>query len=322
MAEQLSEVRDGMRIDWDVIIPVEDGHLVADVFRPDDDQPHPVLLASGPYAKGLAFADGYSHQWTSLVRDHPEVLDGSTGSYQVWEYPDPERWVPHGYVCVRVDTRGTGASPGEVDFFSPQETRDLFTCVEWAGTQPWSSGKVGMLGISYLASNQWQVAALRPPHLVAICPRSPSQRCRVRTGAGWACTPAATSRRSPRWPRTRSGSKCTVWSIGPSSTPTTASRCSTASSTGSSKTPTTVGIALRACNSKSAPQKGLSAATSMSGLWRAPAGHGSTSTLPAADSPKPNPGGQHRHRLRPDTTRSCSAPRHWPSHQRSPDRRH
>ena len=170
MAEQLSEVRDGMRIDWDVIIPVEDGHLVADVFRPDDDQPHPVLLAAGPYAKGLAFADGYSHQWTSLVRDHPEVLDGSTGSYQVWEYPDPERWVPHGYVCVRVDTRGTGASPGEVDFFSPQETRDLFTCVEWAGTQPWSSGKVGMLGISYLASNQWQVAALRPPHLVAICP--------------------------------------------------------------------------------------------------------------------------------------------------------
>jgi len=148
MTEQLSEVRDGMLIDWDVIIPVEDGHLVADVFRPDDDQPHPVLLAAGPYAKGLAFADGYSHQWTSLVRDHPEVLDGSTGSYQVWEYPDPERWVPHGYVCVRVDTRGTGASPGEVDFFSPQETRDLFTCVEWAGTQPWSSGKVGMLGIS------------------------------------------------------------------------------------------------------------------------------------------------------------------------------
>jgi len=170
MTEQLSEVRDGMRIEWDVVIPVEDGYLVADVFRPDDDQPHPVLLAAGPYAKGLSFAEGYAHQWTSLVRDHPEVLDGSSGAYQVWEYPDPERWVPHGYVCVRVDTRGTGASPGEVDFFSPQETRDLYECVEWAGTQSWSSGKVGMLGISYLASNQWQVAALRPPHLAAICP--------------------------------------------------------------------------------------------------------------------------------------------------------
>jgi uncharacterized protein len=118
----------------------------------------------------LPFAQGYRHQWTSLVRDHPEVTDGSSGAFQVWEYPDPERWVPHGYVCVRVDTRGTGGSPGDVDFFSPQETRDLYNCVEWAGTQPWSSGKVGMLGISYLACNQWQVAALRPPHLAAICP--------------------------------------------------------------------------------------------------------------------------------------------------------
>lgn len=170
MIEQSTEVRDGMRIEWDVTIPVEDGYLKADVFRPDDDEPYPVLLAAGPYAKGLSFAEGYGHQWTSLVRDHPEVLDGSSGAYQVWEYPDPERWVPNGYVCVRVDTRGTGASPGEVDFFSPQETRDLYQCVEWAGTQPWSSGKVGMLGISYLASNQWQVAELSPPHLAAICP--------------------------------------------------------------------------------------------------------------------------------------------------------
>ncbi len=171
MNEPFSEVRDGMRIDWDVRITMDDGtRLAADVFRPDDDQPHPVLLAAGPYGKGLPFAEGYPHQWTSLITEHPEVLEGSTGAYQVWEYADPERWVPEGYVCVRVDTRGTGGSPGEVDFFSPRETQDLYTCVEWAGTQPWSTGKVGMLGISYLATNQWQVAALRPPHLAAICP--------------------------------------------------------------------------------------------------------------------------------------------------------
>ena len=78
--------------------------------------------------------------------------------------------MPLGYVCVRVDTRGTGGSPGEIDFFSPHESRDLYDSIEWAGTQPWSTGKVGMLGISYLATNQWQVAALRPPHLAAICP--------------------------------------------------------------------------------------------------------------------------------------------------------
>jgi uncharacterized protein len=170
MYETRSEVRDGMRVDWDVTIPVRGGQLSADVFRPDDDGQYPVLLAAGPYGKGLAFAEGYPHQWNSLIRDHPEVLDGSTGAYQVWEYADPERWVPLGYICVRVDTRGTGGSPGDIDFFSPEETRDLHDCVEWAGVQPWSTGKVGMLGISYLASNQWQVAALQPPHLAAICP--------------------------------------------------------------------------------------------------------------------------------------------------------
>jgi predicted acyl esterase len=171
MTGPLSEVRDGMRIDWDVAIPADDGTpLAADVFRPDDGMRHPVLLAAGPYGKGLAFAEGYPHQWNSLISEHPEVLEGSTGAYQVWEYPDPERWVPHGYVCVRVDTRGTGGSPGEVDFFSPRETQDLYDCIEWAGTQPWSNGRVGLLGISYLATNQWQVAALNPPHLAAICP--------------------------------------------------------------------------------------------------------------------------------------------------------
>jgi predicted acyl esterase len=171
MNQPLSEVRDGMRIEWDVAIEADDGTLLAaDVFRPDDDLPHPILLAAGPYGKGLSFAEGYPHQWNSLVTEHPEVLVGSTGAYQVWEYPDPERWVPLGYVCVRVDTRGTGRSRGEVDFFSPRETQDLFDAVEWAGTQPWSNGRVGLLGISYLATNQWQVAELQPPHLSAICP--------------------------------------------------------------------------------------------------------------------------------------------------------
>ena len=44
------------------------------------------------------------------------------------------------------------------------------TCIEWAGVQPWSNGKVGLIGISYYGMNQWQVAAEQPPHLAAICP--------------------------------------------------------------------------------------------------------------------------------------------------------
>jgi hypothetical protein len=71
---------------------------------------------------------------------------------------------------VRVDSRGAGRSPGHLDIFSARETRDYYLCIEWAGTAPWSTGKVGLLGVSYYGMNQWQVAALRPPHLVAICP--------------------------------------------------------------------------------------------------------------------------------------------------------
>lgn len=169
--EYKSEVRDGMRIDWDVPVKMDDGAVFrADVYRPDDDGTHPVLLSYGPYGKGLPFQEGYPTSWKRMATDHPDVTAGSTNKYQQWEVVDPEKWVPEGYVCVRVDSRGAGRSPGYIDHFSPRETADLYQCIEWAGTQAWSSGKVGLAGISYYAINQWQVAALQPPHLAAICP--------------------------------------------------------------------------------------------------------------------------------------------------------
>jgi putative CocE/NonD family hydrolase len=70
---------------------------------------------------------------------------------------------------VRVDSRGCGRSPGYVEHWSPRETKDLFDCIEWAGKQPWSNGKVGLSGISYYAVNQWKVASIQPKHLAAIC---------------------------------------------------------------------------------------------------------------------------------------------------------
>lgn len=163
--------RDDMHIDWDVPIEIDDGvALRADVFRPGGENPSPVILSYGPYAKGLSFQEGYPDQWRIMVREHPDVARGSSNAYQNWEVVDPEKWVPDGYVCVRVDSRGTGRSPGFIDPFSPRETRDLYDCIEWAGTQSWSNGKVGLLGISYYAINQWHVASLNPPHLAAICP--------------------------------------------------------------------------------------------------------------------------------------------------------
>jgi uncharacterized protein len=159
-----------MAIDWDVAIPTDDGIVLrADVFRPPGDGRYPVILSYGPYAKGLAFQDGYPSAWNIMAERHPDVTAGSTNVYQNWEVVDPEKWVPDGYVCVRVDSRGAGRSPGFLDPWSPRETQDLAQCIEWAGTQPWSSGKVGLNGISYYAMNQWYVASLQPPHLAAMC---------------------------------------------------------------------------------------------------------------------------------------------------------
>jgi len=170
MASTKSELRDGMRIDWDVPIKMDDGLVLrADVYRPEKEGRFPVILSYGPYAKGLAFQDGYPSAWQRMVAEHPDVADGSTNQYQSWEVVDPEKWVPDGYACVRVDSRGAGRSPGYIDHFSPRETQDFYRCIEWAGVQPWASGKVGLNGISYYAINQWHVASLQPPHLAAMC---------------------------------------------------------------------------------------------------------------------------------------------------------
>lgn len=170
MGELKSEVRDGMRIDWDVPITMDDGLVLrADVYRPIRSGTYPVILTYGPYGKWLHFEDLYTDQWRRMIAEHPDVAAGSTNKYQNWEVVDPEKWVPDGYACVRVDSRGAGRSPGFLDIWSAREAKDLYDCIEWAAGQPWSNGKIGLNGISYYAMNQWQVAALQPPHLAAIC---------------------------------------------------------------------------------------------------------------------------------------------------------
>ena len=109
MSEYESEVRDGMRIDWDVPIIMDDGLVLrADVFRPVKEGKYPALVSYGPYGKGLAFQDGYKTAWEIMARDNPDAVSGTTNQYQNWEVVDPEKWVPDGYACVRVDSRGAG----------------------------------------------------------------------------------------------------------------------------------------------------------------------------------------------------------------------
>lgn len=169
---QRTEVRDGMRITWNAPIRMKDGvTLRADVFRPiDEGAKSPVIISHGVYAKGLSYQEGYPLQWQKMVTDHPEILEGSSNRYQNWEVTDPERWVPHGYAVVRVDSRGAGWSEGVLAPMTPLETDDFCQSIEWAASQPWSDGNVGVLGISYYANMAWRVAERMPKGLKAIVP--------------------------------------------------------------------------------------------------------------------------------------------------------
>ena len=170
LGEQASELRDGMRIEWDVPISMDDDLVLrADIYRPVENGRYPVIMSYGPYGKGLLFEDLYADQWRRMVEAHPDVTSGSTNKYQNWEVVDPEKWVPDGYAVIRVDSRGAARSPGLLDIWSAREAKDFYDCIEWAAEQPWSNGKIGLNGISYYAMNQWQVAALQPPHLTAMC---------------------------------------------------------------------------------------------------------------------------------------------------------
>src|SRR5512144_2156483 len=134
-----SEIRDGMRIDWDMPITMDDGLVLrCDIYRPVADGHYPVIMTLGPYAKWLHFEDLYKSQWDRMCADQPDVPTDSTNRYQCWEVVDPEKWVPDSYVCIRVDSRGAGRSPGIIDIWSLREAQDLAICVDWAGVQPWA----------------------------------------------------------------------------------------------------------------------------------------------------------------------------------------
>src|SRR5215217_3918254 len=99
------QIADGMRIAWDVPIAMPDGIVLrADLFRPILDGKYPVILSYGPYAKGLAFSEGFPAGWQRLTTEYPEVIANTSAKYANFEVVDPEKWVPDGYVCVRVDS--------------------------------------------------------------------------------------------------------------------------------------------------------------------------------------------------------------------------
>ena len=157
------EPHDDFMIERDVAVPMRDGiKLYADIIRPKTSAKVPVILTYSPYGKhGLK---------KFLFSPESGVPAGSVSKYAVWEGPDPAYFVPHGYAVVNADARGSWYSEGDLTIWSDQEAQDGYDLVEWAARQPWSTGKVGMSGVSYLAIVQWRIAALNPPHLAAINP--------------------------------------------------------------------------------------------------------------------------------------------------------
>jgi predicted acyl esterase len=156
----------------DVKVPLRDGSFVyADVFGPADDGQYPVIMSNGFYGKSF-YHECICSDEDALKKEEMEdrYFSGNPDGlqYENHESVDSSVWVPNGYVCMRVDARGVCKSPGLQAPFSVQEAEDYYDAIEWAGTQPWFNGNVGLWGMSYLAMTQHNVASLQPPHLKAM----------------------------------------------------------------------------------------------------------------------------------------------------------
>lgn len=156
----------------DLPVTVRDGTILrVNVVLPTGPGPSPVLLSAHPYGKdNLPRRRGAGYRVSIQYRMLRQPTTVRFSSLTGWEAPDPAWWAAQGYAVVNCDLRGAGTSEGVSSLLSDQEGEDVYDLIEWAGAQPWSTGSVGMIGVSYLAMSQWKAAALRPPSLKAICP--------------------------------------------------------------------------------------------------------------------------------------------------------
>ena len=151
-------VRDGTTLRVNVVLPADSGRF-------------PVLMSAHPYGKdNLPRRRGRGWRVSFLYRILRQTATVQFSSLTGWEAPDPAWWAAQGYAVVSCDLRGAGTSEGSAGLLSDQEGEDVYDLIEWAAGQPWSTGAVGMMGVSYLAMSQWKAAALQPPSLKAICP--------------------------------------------------------------------------------------------------------------------------------------------------------
>jgi predicted acyl esterase len=168
-----------IKSDIDFPIPMRDGlRLSANIYRPEKLGKYPVIMAFTGFSKDAFWSEKY-YGWQVAYEPCSPTLTASI----TFEANDPAFWVPHEYALIIVDPRGYGRSPGqlrtaEIDgavgehalIYQALWARDMYDAIEWAGTQEWSNGNVGLSGVSILGFSQWRVAGLNPPHLKAINP--------------------------------------------------------------------------------------------------------------------------------------------------------
>ena len=132
-----------VKLETNVPVPMRDGAILyADIYRPDAPGPFATILQRTPYDKTAPLSN--------------QMLD-------------PIKAAKAGFALMIQDTRGRFTSEGEFNAFF-DDINDGYDTVEWAAAQPWSTGKVGMCGASYVGATQWLAAMSSPPHLVTVVP--------------------------------------------------------------------------------------------------------------------------------------------------------
>ncbi len=174
----------------DVAVTTRDGTVLrANVYLPIGEGPFPVLVCAHPYGKDnlpRKRRRGYSVPIQYRVLRQPSPVRFST--LTSWEAPDPAWWTAQGFAVLNCDLRGAGRSDGVGALLSDQEGEDVYDLIEWAATQSWSDGAVGMIGVSYLAISQWKADNLHSRGSVRGFEQisSPDRHLHTHRGGKWA----------------------------------------------------------------------------------------------------------------------------------------
>lgn len=183
----------GFKVLRDIRIPTQDNNYVlGDVYLPlEHGKTYPVLVSCTLYGKRTVYSgpdlenedeiaafEKAEDDWHSCSSDVSIYNPNGGPEFDFWNTQrgfeniatfNTFSYVPHGYAMVKIDPRGVSQTPG-TRWVPGEITGDFYDAVEWAADQPWSNGKVALVGSSFGANVQWNVASLKPKGLTCFVP--------------------------------------------------------------------------------------------------------------------------------------------------------